>query len=201
LPWRAREGYCREYGSRFISVLPTACETCTITRPEAKLAGAPHVTLQRTGAPCASSCILDCLNDASVFLMRTPDDARLMRSGWGHDIAIRDLRRALARGVGYDGRIERDAISQAARRASCWRRLIADIMGAEIDLVTEEERLRPEKSEVNRLKASTTKAQELLGWQPRYGDGEGFRSGLAETVAWFQDPRHLAHCKAGIYTL
>jgi NAD dependent epimerase/dehydratase len=80
-------------------------------------------------------------------------------------------------------------------------RLIADIMGAEIDLVTEEERVRPEKSEVYRLKASTTKAQDLLGWQPRYAGADGFRAGLAETVAWFQHPRHLAHYKAGIYNL
>ena len=70
-------------------------------------------------------------------------------------------------------------------------RTIAEVMGVEIEIVTDEQRLRPEKSEVERLWAANGKARELLGWQPQYGGLDGFRRGLAETVAWFS-PSHLA---------
>jgi dTDP-glucose 4,6-dehydratase len=78
---------------------------------------------------------------------------------------------------------------------------IAEVMGAEIEILTDEQRLRPEKSEVERLWASNDKARELLGWQPQYGGLEGFRRGMAETVAWFKDPSNLAAYKSNIYNL
>jgi NAD dependent epimerase/dehydratase len=80
-------------------------------------------------------------------------------------------------------------------------RVIAEVMGVEIDIFTEEQRLRPEKSEVERLLASNTKAKELLGWQPKYGGLRGFQRGLTETVAWFREPKNLADYKASIYNL
>jgi dTDP-glucose 4,6-dehydratase len=78
-------------------------------------------------------------------------------------------------------------------------RTIAEVMGVEIEIVTDGQRLRPEKSEVNRLWASNEKARDLLGWQPQYGDLDGFRRGLAETVAWFSDPDHLSLYKSDVY--
>lgn len=80
-------------------------------------------------------------------------------------------------------------------------RTIAEIMGAEVEIVTDEQRLRPEKSEVERLWAANDKARELLGWQPQYGGLAGFRRGITQTVAWFSDPSHLASYKADIYNL
>jgi NAD dependent epimerase/dehydratase len=78
---------------------------------------------------------------------------------------------------------------------------IAEAMGSSIEIVTDDRRLRPEKSEVERLCASNTKARELLGWQPQYGGRDGFMRGLAETVAWFREPSHLSAYKADIYNL
>jgi len=78
-------------------------------------------------------------------------------------------------------------------------RTIAEAMGTEIEIVSDEQRFRPEKSEVNRLWASNDKARDLMGWQPRYGALDGFRRGLAETVAWFRDPAHLATYKSDLY--
>jgi len=78
---------------------------------------------------------------------------------------------------------------------------IADVMGVEIEIITDEQRLRPEKSEVERLWASNDKARELLGWQPRYGGVDGFCRGLAETVEWFSEPSHLAAYKSDIYNI
>lgn len=78
---------------------------------------------------------------------------------------------------------------------------IAKVMGTEIEIISDEQRLRPEKSEVERLWASNEKASELLGWQPEYGGVEGFHRGLAETVAWFSKPSHLESYKSEIYNL
>jgi dTDP-glucose 4,6-dehydratase len=80
-------------------------------------------------------------------------------------------------------------------------RAIAEVMQAEIEIRTDDERLRPEKSEVMRLWAANDKARELLGWQPRYGGLDGFHRGLAETVDWLTKPEHLSHYRPDTYTL
>lgn len=79
--------------------------------------------------------------------------------------------------------------------------LIAEIMGAEVEVEAEDQRLRPEKSEVNRLFADIGKARRLLGWQPAFGGLDGFRRGLAETVRWFTDPENLNGYKPDRYNL
>ena len=80
-------------------------------------------------------------------------------------------------------------------------RSIADVMRVEIEIVIEEQRLRPDKSEVERLWAANDKARELLRWQPRYGGLDGFRRGLAETVDWFSNAAHLKLYRADVYNL
>lgn len=79
--------------------------------------------------------------------------------------------------------------------------LIAEAMNTEIEIITDEARLRPENSEVERLWADNTKARKLFGWQPNYGGREGFKRGLAETAAWFAQPSNLSGYKANIYNL
>jgi NAD dependent epimerase/dehydratase len=78
---------------------------------------------------------------------------------------------------------------------------IAEAMGADIEILADEQRLRPEKSEVQRLWAANHKARELLGWQPNYGGIDGFRRGLAETIKWFVEPAHLSSYRADSYNL
>lgn len=80
-------------------------------------------------------------------------------------------------------------------------RMIADIMGTDFEIATDQERLRPKKSEVERLWADTSKASRLLGHEPKYAGKEGLRRGLAETVAWFSDPDNLKVYKASIYNI
>ncbi len=79
--------------------------------------------------------------------------------------------------------------------------MIADIMSVNVTIETDEQRLRPEKSEVNRLWADNKKAKELIGWEPQYGNKEGFRSGLEETIEWFTNPKNLAQYKADVYNI
>ena len=80
-------------------------------------------------------------------------------------------------------------------------RAIADLMDAKIEITSDEQRLRPERSEVERLWAANAKALELLGWQPTYGGLSGLHRGLAETIAWFREGDNLAHYKADIYNI
>lgn len=79
--------------------------------------------------------------------------------------------------------------------------MIADIMGVNLTIETDEQRLRPEKSEVNRLWAENKKAKELIGWEPQYGNKDGFRRGLEETIEWFTNPKNLAQYKADVYNI
>jgi len=78
---------------------------------------------------------------------------------------------------------------------------IADVMGVEIEIVTDDERVRPEGSEVERLWADNRKAKDLLAWEPLYGGYDGFRRGLAETIDWFTDPTNLAKYKWDRYNI
>ncbi|MED4780393.1 NAD-dependent 4,6-dehydratase LegB [Brevibacillus choshinensis] len=79
--------------------------------------------------------------------------------------------------------------------------IISDLMGKEIEIITEDQRLRPEKSEVERLWADNTKAKKLLDWYPAYGEREGFKRGLTETIDWFTTPSNLKHYKTGMYNI
>ena len=80
-------------------------------------------------------------------------------------------------------------------------RLIAATMNTEIEIITDDARLRPENSEVERLWADNAKAKQLFGWQPAYGGREGFKRGLAETAEWFQDSANLVSYKADRYNI
>jgi dTDP-glucose 4,6-dehydratase len=79
--------------------------------------------------------------------------------------------------------------------------LIAELMDTDIEIELETQRVRPEKSEVERLCAGYAKAKSLLGWEPTHRGRDGLRRGLSETIAWFRDPANLARYKADIYNI
>jgi len=64
-------------------------------------------------------------------------------------------------------------------------------------LVTDEERLRPEKSEVERLFGDNSKILSLTDWKPSYT----LVKGLEETIAWFSQKENLAQYKTDIYNV
>jgi NAD dependent epimerase/dehydratase len=80
-------------------------------------------------------------------------------------------------------------------------RLISDLMGAPIEIETDEARIRPDKSEVERLWADNAKAKRLLGWEPRYASKEGLRRGLQATIDWFRNPGNLKAYKSHLYNI
>ena len=79
--------------------------------------------------------------------------------------------------------------------------LIGEVMGRKIEIVCDQERLRPENSEVERLWAANDKAKRLTGWKPRYAGREGFRRGLQKTAAWFADPENRRGYKSHLYNI
>ena len=75
--------------------------------------------------------------------------------------------------------------------------MIKNIMKSDAKLVTDEQRLRPEHSEVFRLRCDNTKIKELTGYKPQYP----LREGLEKTVEWFTNTQNLSKYKPGIYNL
>ncbi|MTI11388.1 NAD-dependent 4,6-dehydratase LegB [Curvivirga aplysinae] len=59
-----------------------------------------------------------------------------------------------------------------------------EITSNQVEIETEEQRIRPEASEVERLLCSNEKAKTLLGWEPKYHGHEGLRNGLAKYAEW-----------------
>jgi len=79
--------------------------------------------------------------------------------------------------------------------------LVGKIMGIEVDILTEDVRLRPKNSEVERLWADNTKAKQILGWVPEYSGIDGLERGLKKTINWFDSPRNQKMYRPDTYSL
>lgn len=75
--------------------------------------------------------------------------------------------------------------------------LIRELMNSDVEFLIDEQRIRPEKSEVFRLWCDNSKIRELTGFEPNYN----IRQGLQETINWFTRPENLAKYKADIYNV
>lgn len=64
-------------------------------------------------------------------------------------------------------------------------------------IVTEDERMRPDTSEVFRLIGDNTLIKSLTDWSPQFD----LRNGLQDTIRWFKEPKHLARYKAWLYNI
>lgn len=80
-------------------------------------------------------------------------------------------------------------------------KLIAETMETEVDILQSSERLRPQKSEVERLWADNSKAKTIANWQPQYGGRTGFKKALQETIPWFLNNDNAKFYKAEIYNI
>ncbi|WP_300261282.1 GDP-L-fucose synthase [Bradyrhizobium sp.] len=114
------EAYRSQYGSDFISVMPTnlygpgdnyhpeySHVVAALIRRfhEAKLAGAGKVVVWGTGTPRREFLYVDDLADACVHLMKVHSSAELVNIGTGEDITIAEFARLVAATVGYRGEI------------------------------------------------------------------------------------------------
>lgn len=75
--------------------------------------------------------------------------------------------------------------------------LIRDIMASDVEFVTEEQRIRPEKSEVFRLWCDNSLIHELTGFKPIYSLHEG----LVKTIGWFTRRENLIRYKSDLYNV
>ena len=74
-------------------------------------------------------------------------------------------------------------------------------MNIEINIKSEESRLRPENSEVNRLFGDNKLLRELTNWEPQYGGLDGFKRGLKLTIEWFSKNENISFYKKEGYSI
>ena len=79
--------------------------------------------------------------------------------------------------------------------------IILRLMGSDMKIETETQRVRPEKSEVNRLCSDNTKARKFLGWKPKFSGKKGLEKGLEKTIEWFSKKKNIAGYKTDIYNI
>jgi len=75
--------------------------------------------------------------------------------------------------------------------------LIKELMKSDVKFITDEQRIRPEKSEVFRLWCDNTKINTLTGFKPQVD----IKQGLAKTIEWFTEKNNLAKYKTNIYNV
>ena len=75
--------------------------------------------------------------------------------------------------------------------------LIKELMSSDVKFVTDEQRIRPDKSEVFRLWCDNTQIETLTGFKPQVD----IREGLQRTIDWFTTDGNLSQYKAGIYNV
>ena len=118
------QAYQRQYGSKFISAMPTNLygpednfdlESSHVMPAlirkfhEAKAVNAPTVTVWGTGKPLREFLHVDDCAEACLYLMEHYDGEGIVNIGVGEDISIADLARLIGEAVGYQGEIVYDA--------------------------------------------------------------------------------------------
>ncbi len=156
--------YRREYGCRFISLMPTNLygpgdnfdlESSHVLPAlvrkfyEAHHRGSPQVVIWGSGAPRREFLHVDDLADACLFLMDRYDDPEIINVGLGEDVTILELAEMIREIIGYRGEIAFD-------------------------------RTKPDGTPRKLLDVSKISA---LGWKPRYD----LYSGLQHTCRWFME--------------
>src|SRR6201987_2279936 len=117
------EAYRSQYGSNFISVMPTnlygsgdnyhpeySHVVAALIRRfhEAKVSGARNIVVWGTGTPRREFLYVDDLADACIHLMKTYSSEEMVNIGTGEDITIAEFARVVAAAVGYTGAITFD---------------------------------------------------------------------------------------------
>ena len=80
-------------------------------------------------------------------------------------------------------------------------KIIGDIMKKKLIIKVDKNRIRPKKSEVNRLLSTNIKAKKLLKWKPELNNQDGLEKGLKLTINWFEKNVDKINFKSKIYNL
>ncbi len=118
------QSYNRQYGTRFISAMPTNLygphdnfdlETSHVLPAlirkfhEAKISQAETVTIWGTGSPTREFIHVDDVADASLFLMKTYEASDVVNIGSGEEVTIRELALRIKEIVGFAGELSFDS--------------------------------------------------------------------------------------------
>jgi len=118
------QAYNRQYGTKFISVMPTNLYgpndnyhpfnshvmPALIRRfHEAKEAGKQYVEAWGTGSPRREFYYSEDMAEACIYLMETYDGSQIVNIGCGQDMTIKELTELVAKTVGYQGEIRWDS--------------------------------------------------------------------------------------------
>jgi GDP-L-fucose synthase len=151
------EAYHHQYGSRFISAMPTNLygpnDNFDLEKShvlpallrkfhEAKVNGTDQVVIWGTGSPLREFLHVDDLADACYFLLKHYEDPQFVNVGYGEDLSIRALAEMIGEIVGYEGQL----VFDESKPDGTPRKLM----------------------DVSKLKS--------MGWSPKIGLREGIRS-------------------------
>ena len=156
------QAYAREYGSNFISAMPTNLygpndnfdlDTSHVLAAllrkahEAKTSGARELVVWGTGRPRREFLHIDDLASACLFLLEKYDSPEIVNVGWGEDVSVRELAELICEVVGFEGKLAWD----------------------------------PTKPDGTPRKLLDITKLRNLGWQPTIS----LRQGIASTYDWF----------------
>jgi len=156
------QAYNRQYGTRFISVMPTNLygpgdnfdlESSHVLPAllrkfvDAKLGRAPSVTVWGSGSPRREFLHVDDMSEACVFLMDRYESSEIINIGCGIDVSIAELAETIRDVVGYEG----DIVFDRSKPDGTPRKLL----------------------DISRIQA--------LGWSPKIS----LRDGIRETYRWY----------------
>jgi dTDP-glucose 4,6-dehydratase len=100
----------------------------------------------------------------------------------------------IARSEGLFGEITNIGMSEEITIGNLVK-LIAELIGSKVEILSDEQRIRPDKSEVERLFCNNTKIKSNTAWNPNYN----LVSGLTETIEWIGN--NLSYFKPEIYNV
>jgi len=75
--------------------------------------------------------------------------------------------------------------------------LLIKVAGVKAKIISEDQKMRPEKSEVERLVCNNSLMKKLTGWEPEISLSEG----LSKTMKWFREEGKLCKYKSDIYNI
>lgn len=126
------------------------------------LSGLPQIRLGSTHPTRDLTFVSDTARAFRLALERTEGQGNVINVGTGHEVGVLDI------------------VSTASQ-----------ILNVDVEICTDESRIRPESSEVDRLVCDASLARDLLGWMPRLIGVEGLTEGLKITANWLAQPGHL----------
>ncbi len=114
-------------------------------------------------------------------------------------VYVKDTAQGFLKIAECDGLVGRDCNIATGEEISIGdlAQTLIDLINPEAKIVTDEQRIRPAKSEVFRLCGSTERLETTTGWKPM----TTLKEGLAKTVEWFKHPENLAGYKADVYNV